>query len=117
MLKSIIPKLPMRNKITTENYYIKQLGFQKFGCDFDDYLMVEKDDIEIHFFAFPALDPLENYGQMYIRTNEIDDLYNEFKDKVKIHPSGRLESKPWGQKEFSVLDPDHNLITFGQNED
>jgi len=22
--------------------------------------------------------------------------------------------KPWGQKEFALLDPDHNLLTFGQ---
>jgi len=26
-----------------------------------------------------------------------------------------LETKPWGQKEFSVLDPDNNLLTFGQS--
>lgn len=26
----------------------------------------------------------------------------------------RIMDKPWGQREFSILDPDHNLITFGQ---
>jgi hypothetical protein len=26
-----------------------------------------------------------------------------------------LEIKPWGQKNFSILDPDHNLLTFGQS--
>ena len=26
-----------------------------------------------------------------------------------------LEIKPWKQKEFAVLDPDHNLLTFGEN--
>jgi len=25
-----------------------------------------------------------------------------------------LKKMPWGQKEFSLLDPDHNCITFGQ---
>jgi hypothetical protein len=25
-----------------------------------------------------------------------------------------MEIKPWGQIEFSLLDPDHNLLTFGQ---
>jgi hypothetical protein len=25
-----------------------------------------------------------------------------------------LETKPWGMREFSLLDPDHNLLTFGQ---
>jgi hypothetical protein len=25
-----------------------------------------------------------------------------------------LETKPWGQREFSLLDPDNNLLTFGE---
>ena len=31
-----------------------------------------------------------------------------------IHPSGHLQSKPCGQKEFAMLDPNNNLLTFGQ---
>jgi hypothetical protein len=34
--------------------------------------------------------------------------------KVEIHPHGLLQLKPWGQKEFSLLDPDNNLLTFGE---
>ncbi|MGB3775037.1 MAG: VOC family protein, partial [Leeuwenhoekiella sp.] len=30
-------------------------------------------------------------------------------------PNGQLKTKAWGQKEFSILDPDFNLLTFGQN--
>jgi hypothetical protein len=26
-----------------------------------------------------------------------------------------LAKKPWGQQEFSLLDPDHNLLTFGES--
>lgn len=116
MLTAINPKLPMRNKAITKAFYVNQLGFDTFGtADFDDYLMVEKDAIEIHFFAFEALDPKENYGQVYIRTDNIDALYQSFLDrKVAIHPAGDLQAKPWGQKEFSLLDPDNNLLTFGQ---
>ncbi|GAB1453064.1 hypothetical protein MASR2M47_31200 [Draconibacterium sp.] len=43
-------------------------------------------------------------------------LYNSLVDKkTAIHPNGKLETKPWGQKEFSILDPDNNLLTFGQS--
>jgi len=35
-------------------------------------------------------------------------------NKVEIHPNGHLEMKPWGQKEFALLDPDNNLLTFGE---
>lgn len=114
MLTNVNPKLPMRNKSVTRHYYINQLGFQEIG-DYDGYLMVQKDKIEIHFFEFKALDPKENYGQVYIRTNDIEDLYKSLlENKTPIHPNGALESKPWGQKEFALLDPDSNLLTFGQ---
>ncbi len=119
MIQSIVPKLPMRNKAITKAYYLEQLGFEPLGThdypDYPDYLMVKKDAIELHFFLFPGLDPLENYGQVYLRTAEIDQLYQYFLErKVAIHPNGPLETKPWGMREFSLLDLDHNLLTFGQ---
>lgn len=116
MLTDINPKLPMRNKKVTENFYVHKLGFKVFGkTDFDKYLMVQKDNIQIHFFEFKELNPKENYGQVYIRTNDIESLYLSFLDKkTSIHPNGHLEIKSWGQKEFSILDPDNNLLTFGQ---
>ena len=115
MLTDINPKLPMRNKSATRHFYINQLGFQEIG-DYEGYLMVQKDKIEIHFFEFKELDPKENYGQVYIRTDNIDSFYQSLLDyKTTIHPNGQLETKPWGQKEFSVLDPDSNLLTFGQS--
>lgn len=118
MLIAIHPKLPMRNKAVTKAYYISHLGFKETGSeDYDGYLMLQKDSIEIHFFEFKELDPGENYGQIYIRTDEIDALYQSFlRNKVAIHPNSPLQTKPWGQREFALLDPDNNLLTFGQPE-
>ena len=117
MLTDINPKLPMRDKFLTKEFYVDKLGFEQFGrVDYDGYLMVQKDNIQIHFFEFKALDPKENYGQIYIRTDEIEKLYQTMLDKeLSIHPAGHLQIKPWGQKEFSMLDPDNNLLTFGQS--
>jgi len=116
MITAIHPKLPMRQKSVTRGFYLDQLGFELFGGnDFEGYLMVQKDGIQIHFFEFRDLNPFENYGQVYLRTDDIEKLYQYFIDRgVQIHPNGTLEKKPWGQKEFSLLDPDHNLLTFGQ---
>jgi len=115
MLTDIKPKLPMRDKALTKEFYMDKLGFQQFGNDYDEYLMVQKDNVQIHFFEFKELDPKENYGQVYIRTNDIDKLYQSLLDKqVSIHPAGDLQTKPWQQREFSLLDPDNNLLTFGQ---
>lgn len=115
MLTAIHPKLPMRNKAVTRDFYLNKLGFTEFGnTDYPGYLMVTRDNIQIHFFEFKELLPEENYGQVYIRTNNIDTLYQSLNSKRVIHPNGHLEIKPWGQKEFSVLDPDNNLLTFGE---
>lgn len=115
MLTEINPKIPMRDKNATRYYYINKLGFEVIG-DYEGYLMVKKDKIEIHFFEFKDLDPKENYGQIYIRTNDINGLYKSMLDnKIEIHPNGHLGIRPWGQKEFALLDPDNNLLTFGQS--
>lgn len=112
MLLSIHPKLPMRDKIATRAFYVDHLGFALWGGDYPDYLMVEKDGLQIHFFSFTDLNPAENYGQVYLRTDDIDAIYADLKSRgIRCMP---LETKPWGQKEFSLLDPDHNLLTFGQ---
>ncbi len=117
MLKEINPKLPMRDKAATKDFYLNQLGFQELGnADYAGYLMIQKDNIQIHFFEFKELDPKENYGQVYIRTEGIDKLYQSLVDKkINIHPAGNLQTKSWGQKEFSLLDPDNNLLTFGES--
>ena len=117
MLTDINPKLPMRNKSVTRDYYIGKLNFHQFGtADFDGYLMIRKDSIQIHFFEFKDLDPKENYGQVYIRTDNIEEFYQwVLNQNIAIHPAGHLQVKPWGQKEFSLLDPDNNLLTFGED--
>ena len=106
----------MRNKGATRDYYLNQLGFQLVGRDdFDGYLMVGLDQIEIHFFEFRDLNPAQNYGQIYIRASGIDLFYELLLKKgVSVHPNGHLATKPWGQREFSLLDPDNNLLTFGE---
>ncbi len=115
MLTHINPKLPMRNIITTKKFYINHLGFEEIG-DYGNYLLVKKDKIEIHFFEFKELDPTKDAGQVYIRTDDIDTLFQSYlEQKVPIHPNGHLQQKPWGQKEFSILDPDNNLLTFGES--
>ncbi len=116
MLTAACPKLPMRVKTVTKDFYVQQLGFQEIGfANFESYMILKKDDAELHFFIFLDLVPEENYGQVYIRVNHIEELYQKLIDRgVNIHPNGSLTEKPWGQKEFAILDPDSNLITFGQ---
>jgi catechol 2,3-dioxygenase-like lactoylglutathione lyase family enzyme len=114
MIASICPKLPMRDLQKTAHYYTHYLGFSIIG-KYPDYLIVSRDGIELHFFMHRTIEVEQNDGQVYFRVTEIDRLYEEWLlNGVSIHPNGPLETKPWGQREFSVLDPDFNLLTFGE---
>lgn len=56
MLTEIHPKLPMRNKTITKHYYINTLGFKDIGtADFEGYLIMQKDNIQIHFLNLKIL--------------------------------------------------------------
>lgn len=116
MLLSVHPKLPMRNKSITRDFYVSHLGFEDISAqDYEAYLILNRDEVEIHFFEHKSLNPKENYGQVYIRVQDIDTFYKELIHKnTPIHPNGHLHITAWGQKVFSMLDPDNNLLTFGE---
>lgn len=115
MLLAIHPKLPMRSKAETKAFYVDQLGFEAPHDFYPDYLMVKKDQIEIHFFLYAEIDVKTNYGMCYIRTDDVDVLYaHALKNKLSISELGHLQDRPWRQREFALLDPSHNLLTFGQ---
>ena len=112
MLLAVHPKLPMRSKAATRHFYTQQLGFTDIGqVDYPDYLMLRRDEVEIHFFSFSDLDPATNDGQVYIRVTDIDTLYAACQT-AGIRLSD-LKTMPWKQKEFSTWDPDNNVLTFG----
>src|SRR5688572_28902760 len=98
LLQSVIPKLPSTNLQTTRDFYVDKLKFKQVGQSYPDYLMLHRDEIELHFFRFDGLNPLENYGMSYIRVKDIDRLYDEWKKQVEdLEPP---HNKPWGQREF-----------------
>ena len=100
----------------TKSFYVNILNFHQVGGTYDDYLMLRRDDIELHFFLHCELDVSQNYGMCYIRISGIENFYKELKNKssqgIEI---GELEARPWRQKEFSITDNDHNQLTFGES--
>lgn len=113
MITSVIPKLPFIDKQKTIDFYVL-LGFT-LQADYTDYVIMRSDHIELHFFSFPTLQPGKSDFMIYIRITDIETLYAVLQRKeIAIHPNGKLEIKPWNQKEFAVLDPNGTLLTFGQ---
>lgn len=101
MTRAIIPILPSRSLAVTEAFY-GTLGFTTVNV-YPNYLLLVRDGCELHFFLHPELDPLANDHGAYIRIAGPADL-----------PAGAvLEVKPWGMREFALIDPDGNLLRFG----
>ena len=48
--------------------------------------------------------------QFYIRVNDVDETYKKYRNKIDLIDD--IENKPWGDREFTFLDPDGYLISF-----
>jgi uncharacterized glyoxalase superfamily protein PhnB len=67
----------------------------------------------IHLFA--SDDPkLAQWTSFRIETGEIEALYDQCERAGIVHPSGRLEEKPWGSREFTALDLNGVALIFWQ---
>ncbi len=114
MIEQIISKLPFIDRTETINYY-GALNFV-LTADYGDYLILNQGEMEIHFFHFPSLVPAKSDFMIYLRVDtDIDGLYQTYMDAgISIHPNAPLGDKPWGQREFALIDPNGTLLTFGQ---
>lgn len=113
MITSVIPKLPFIDKQKTIDFY----GLLDFTlqADYSNYFIARSKSVELHFFSYATLQPGKSDFMIYVRVTDIESLYQTLQQKgIAIHPNGKLESKPWKQKEFSVVDPNGTLLTFGQ---
>ncbi len=113
-----IPILPSRSIAGTVAFY-RQLGFEGDAHAYDSgYAILCRGAIELHFFAHPALNPAENDAGCYLRVQDVQAIYRAFAaadlPAAGVPRMDALEAKPWGMKEFAVIDLDGNLIRVGQ---
>jgi len=115
-----IPILPARDLVETRAFY-ERLGFRAAGWwphEFGGYAILVRGDLSMHFFAFGEIAPGENYAQCYWRVKDVDALYAEY-EAAGLSRSGMprlepVEDKPWGMREFAIIDPTGNLVRIGQ---
>lgn len=113
-----IPTLPSRSISKTTEFY-KRLGFEGGAHRFNgDYGIFQRGDIELHFFTHKELVPAESSAGCYLRVLDVDSIYRAISatrlPRVGIPRMDTLEDKPWGLREFAVVDPDGNLLRIGQ---
>ncbi|MDX2153252.1 MAG: VOC family protein [Bryobacteraceae bacterium] len=113
---SAVPRIPANSVAETAAWFATHLGFRTEFLHPPEqpvYAGVARDKAELHIFPMD-IDPKESDFMVYLRVTGIEELYEEFKGRGLIHPNGPLQSKPWGMREFSVLDPNGTLLTFGE---
>ena len=49
-----------------------------------------------------------------VQVEGVDELYAHCNERGVVHPNGHIGDQPWGTREFGILDPDGNLVTFWQ---
>ena len=115
-----IPIMPARDLFETRAFY-ERLGFQAAGWwpnEFGGYACLVRGDLRMHFFAFADISPEHNYAQCYWRVQDVDALYAELHaaglPKSGTPRLGPLEDRPWGMREFSIIDPNGNLVRVGR---
>lgn len=123
-----IPALPVSDIERSTVFYRDTLGFtlvhQEAG-----FAIVERDGVQIHLWAAteeswrtrsrdaaPVVSGAESFiagtASCRVAVEDVDELHRHIEPLGVLHPNAALAEQPWGTREFGVLDPDNNLITF-----
>lgn len=108
-----VPVLPSRDIDATLAFFESVIGFRRAFAHGTptDYAGMKRDGAEIHFFRCDDVKILEASG-CRVRVDGIDALYARCVNRGVVHPKGLLAEKPWGTREFVMLDPDGVIVTF-----
>ena len=131
------PILPVCDLETSEAFY-ELLGFTTRRHD-DNYGYAERERVRLHLRRSPELDPFANPTSVFVQTADVDALHAEWLERglwlmqtitdelraearerwARGEPVGRMnprvEDKPWGVREFSLLDLDNNQLRLGRH--
>ena len=113
-----IPILPSRSIDATVAFY-KRLGFEGGPHEYDSaYAILRRGAIELHFFLHGGLVPTESSAGCYLRVLDVEEIYRACSSsqlpRSGIPRMDPLQDKPWGLREFAIVDPDGSLIRIGQ---
>jgi hypothetical protein len=102
----------MTGRLAETVAFFERLGFTARVND-GSFAILNRDDVELHFGALDGLEPGQNNWECRINVVGIETLYESFPADA-IHPNGKLETKPWGFKEFVVIDPGGLGVHFAE---
>ena len=120
---SLCPIMPSRDLRETRTFY-EAIGFETQGVwDEFGYMIMARDNAEVHFSQMDALDPVKNPCGGYLRLKEVDALSDRLatlglpEDDTSVPRFGRAVDTPWGMRETAWVDHSGNGIRAGADID
>jgi uncharacterized glyoxalase superfamily protein PhnB len=113
----IIPMIWTEQLQETIEFYCNVLGFicGEYNKEWG-WASLYKDNCELMIAqpnAHVAFDKPTFTGTFYIKTDDVESLWNQLKNNTKI--VYELETFDWGMKEFAIYDNNGYMIQFGQD--
>jgi len=95
-------------------FYIGVLGFEEefaFG-DPPFYAGVKMEDVIVHLNSGEENESRKGMGSLYVFCDEVDSYYESIK-KAEVEITAKLDTWPYGMRDFQIKDLDGNLLCFG----
>ncbi|MGQ3210875.1 MAG: bleomycin resistance protein [Shinella sp.] len=108
----VLPVLPSLDIQETFDFYTTMLGFSEVVYQVDDYLILRRPDMELHFRLTDDRTLCERTS-VYLRGGGIGDLHREFSER-DVPTLTPMAVRPWNMEEFYIHDPHGNLLRFAR---
>ena len=124
------PALPAEDVSRAIEFYGEVLGFEIVHAE-GGFALLRRDTTTISLWgatdegwreSFDPDSPICSGAESFIagtascsvEVDGVDELYVHCDERGIVHPNGRIGDRPWGTREFGILDLDGNLVTFWQ---
>ena len=112
-----VPALAVSDQQRAVAFLQSALGFTELTHEGRGLGILRRDQVELHVWVADGSAPgaerhLAGSVSCRIEVTGVAELYAHFRELGVIHPNAPLSDKPWGTREFAVLDPDNNLIAL-----
>ena len=127
MMLQAYPNLPVRDVAGSVAFFRDEVGLpprhQEAG-----FAILSRDAVEVHLWQAddqswrtrrvdkPIVSAAESFlagtVSCRIRVEGVEESYASLRPLGIVHNNAPLRDQPWGNRDFAILDPDGNLVTF-----
>jgi len=121
------PSLPVRDVARSVEFYRDKIGIPARHQE-QGFAILSRDHIELHLWASddeswrtrkaekPIVSGTESFiagtASCRIRVEGLEQLYQTLRPLGVVHDNAPISDQPWGDRDFAIVDPDGNLVTF-----